>query len=58
MNEKDKIIEVLKNSNKELRSTEIANLSGIDKAKVDKLIKELLKEGIIFSPKRCFYQLK
>lgn len=58
MNEKEKIIEILKNSNKELKSNEIASLSGIDKNHVDKIIKELVKEGIVFSPKRCYYQLK
>jgi len=58
MNEKEKILETLKSSNKELKINEISNLSGIDKNKVDKIIKELVKEGIVFSPKRCYYQLK
>lgn len=55
---KDKVIETLSKAAKPLRSGEIAELSGLDKKDVDKAIKELKIEEKIFSPKRCFYDVK
>lgn len=40
------------------KSGEIADASGIDKKIVDKTIKKLVAEGIVFSPKRCYYEAK
>ena len=57
MNE-EKIIEVLKNEARAMKSAEIATASGIDKAIVDKAIKKLIADGKVESPKRCFYQAK
>jgi DNA-binding MarR family transcriptional regulator len=53
-----KVIETLKNAGKPLRPGEIAELLGIDKKEVDKLIKKLKTEDKIFSPKMCFYDIK
>jgi hypothetical protein len=55
---KDKVIETLTKAGKPLRSGEIAELGGLDKKVVDKAIKELKIEEKIFSPKRCFYDVK
>lgn len=55
---KDKVIETLSKAAKPLRSGEIAELGGLDKKDVDKAIKELKIEEKIFSPKRCFYDVK
>ncbi len=46
----------MKDAAKPLRSGEIAELTGMDKKEVDKAMKELQKEALIFSPKRCFWQ--
>lgn len=54
----DKIIDVLAMAGKPMKSGEIADASGIDKKEVDKLIKKLKTEEKIFSPKRCFYDIK
>ena len=32
--------------------------AGIDKDEAGKVIKQLAKEGKIYSPKRCFYDIK
>ncbi len=48
----------MKRAGKELRSGEIAEISGIAKEEVDKAIKLLDKEGRVFSPKRCFWKAK
>ncbi len=55
---KEKIIEVFKNSEAPLKSGDLAALSGLDKKEVSKIVKELKTEGLIESPKRCYYQLK
>ncbi len=55
MDIKEKVLEVLNNSEEPLKGGQIAEASGIDKKEVDKAIKELKKEEKIISPKRCFY---
>ncbi len=41
-----------------MRPGEIAAVAGVEKAEADKTIKKLAAEGKIYSPKRCFYDLK
>jgi predicted transcriptional regulator len=57
MNE-EKILEVMKNEARAMKSAEIATISGIEKTVVDKSLKKLIADGKIESPKRCFYQAK
>lgn len=52
------VLKVLKESGKPLRPGDIANLSGLEKSEVDKAIKKLKSENLIYSPKRCFYEVK
>lgn len=54
---KDKVLELLKNS-EPLKSGEIVEKLGVDKAEIDKAIKALKKEELIESPKRCYYSAK
>lgn len=42
----------------EMKAGEVASATGLDKKEVDKVIKKLVAEGRVFSPKRCFYALK
>ncbi|AKG91137.1 Winged helix-turn-helix DNA-binding [Geoglobus ahangari] len=53
----EKIIEVLKNAGKPLKTKEIAELAGMDSKEVSKIISKLKKEGKITSPKRCYYSV-
>lgn len=55
MDVKEIVLDTLKKSSKPLKAGEIAQAAGLDKALVDKAIKELKKEEKINSPKRCFY---
>ncbi|WP_297634086.1 HTH domain-containing protein [uncultured Clostridium sp.] len=57
MDIKEKVLEVLTNSEEPLKGGQIAEISGIDKKEIDKAIKDLKKEEKIISPKRCFYSL-
>jgi DNA-binding IscR family transcriptional regulator len=58
METKELVIKALKESDKALKSAEIAASAGIDKAEVDKVLKTLKKEDRITSPKNCYYALK
>ncbi|AIY89806.1 hypothetical protein GACE_0756 [Geoglobus acetivorans] len=51
----EKIIEILKNAGRPLKTAEIAELAGMDSKEVSKIISRLKKEGRITSPKRCYY---
>ncbi len=54
----EKVIEALKSAGKPLKSAEIAEMAGVDKKEVDKAIKKLKADGVVESPKNCFYALK
>jgi len=54
----DLVMQTLTVAGKPLKSGEIALAAGIDKAEVDKAIKQLKKDEKIYSPKNCFYDVK
>jgi DNA-binding MarR family transcriptional regulator len=58
MDSKEIILKALKNSEKPLKGGEIAEITGIDKKEVDKIIKKLKAEEKIISPKNCYYEAK
>lgn len=39
-----------------MKAGEVAEATGIDKKEVDKIIKQLVKDGKVTSPKRCYYE--
>lgn len=57
MDVKEKVLEILNNSEEPLKGGQIAELAGIDKKEIDKAIKSLKTEEKIISPKRCFYSV-
>ena len=58
METKELVIKTLKESEKPLKSAEIATIAGIEKAEVDKIMKVLKKKDMVISPKVCYYSLK
>ncbi len=54
----DKIIKAFKGAGKAMRPGEIAEAAGLDKKDVEKAIKKMKADETIFSPKRCFYDIK
>lgn len=58
MNNKLKVLDVMKSAGKALKAGEIVEASGLERKIVDKAIKELKAEGVIESPKVCFWQPK
>ncbi|HXK82322.1 MAG TPA: MarR family transcriptional regulator [Bacteroidales bacterium] len=58
MGNNNKVLDILKKSDKALKAVEIADIAGIDKKDVDKAMQQLKKEEKIFSPKRCYWSAK
>ncbi|MDD2382482.1 MAG: hypothetical protein WCY58_08535 [Mariniphaga sp.] len=54
----EKVLETMRIAGKPLKAGEIAEASGLNKKEVDKAMKELKKEGLIESPKVCYWQPK
>ena len=58
MDKKEQILNAFTEVGKPMRPGEIAKETGIDAKEVSKLIKELKTNDKIFSPKRCYYDIK
>ena len=58
MNEKDIILEAMKNAGKPVSAGEVVKLTDLDKKVVDKVFKDLKAEGAIVSPVRCKWEPK
>jgi len=58
MENKEKVLQAMKNAGKPLKVGEIADLCKLDKKIIDKVMKQLQDEGKIVSPKRCFWEPK
>ena len=53
MENKNKVLQVMREASEPLNAGKIAELSGLDRKEVDKAMKELKAEGAIVSPVRC-----
>jgi predicted Zn-ribbon and HTH transcriptional regulator len=58
MDNKEKVIKAFKDSEDPLNATKVSEISGVEKKEVDKIMKDLKKDEIIFSPKRCYWAFK
>ncbi|MDD4576303.1 MAG: MarR family transcriptional regulator [Bacteroidales bacterium] len=58
MESKEKVLIIMAQIGDAVRPSDIAEKAGMDKKDLDKVIKVLKSEDKIFSPKRCFYQIK
>lgn len=58
MDNKEKMVQAFTQAGKPLKAGEAAELANIDKKEADKIIKEMVEEGTLVSPKRCYYELK
>lgn len=52
---KEKVLQAMKDAGKPVRPGEIAKAIGVDSKDVSKAISTLKKEGMVHSPKRCYY---
>jgi molybdopterin-guanine dinucleotide biosynthesis protein len=53
-----RILDILSEANEPLKPADLALISGLKKEEVDKVITRLKKENKIYSPKRCFYEIR
>ncbi len=58
MDTQELIIKAFKEAGKPMRPGEIAERAGLDKKEVEKAIKKMKEADAIYSPKRCFYDLR
>lgn len=58
MDIQDKIIKTFEKAAKPLRTGELAEMAGVDKKDAEKAIKKLKEAGSIYSPKRCYYDIR
>jgi len=59
MSEKEiKVLEAMKKAGKPVKAGDVAEMLGMDKTEVAKLIAALKKQGKVASPKVCFYTPK
>ena len=58
MEVKEQVLETMKKAGVPLNAGKIAELSSLDRKKVDKAMAKLKAEGAIVSPKNCFWQPK
>lgn len=58
MEAKEKVLDILKKSEKPLKAGEIVEKTGLDKTQVDKAMKQLKAEELIISPQRCMWTAK
>ncbi|HPF21125.1 MAG TPA: MarR family transcriptional regulator [Syntrophomonas sp.] len=58
MENEKKVLVAFKKAGKALSAKEAAELSGVDKKEVDKIIKKMKEADQLESPKRCYYQIK
>ena len=56
MNEKEMILEAMKEAGEPLNAGKIAELTGLDRKLVDKEMAAMKKEGSIVSPVRCKWE--
>jgi DNA-binding MarR family transcriptional regulator len=58
MSAQEKIIKAFEAAGKPLRPGELAEMAGLEKKDVEKEIKKMKDAGTLYSPVRCFYDIK
>jgi DNA-binding IscR family transcriptional regulator len=58
MEPKDQVLEAMKKAGEPVNAGKIVELTGMDRKIVDKVMNQLKTEGLIESPKRCYWTPK
>ena len=58
MDKKEQVLKAFVDAGKPVKQAEIAEKTGIEQKEVAKLVKQLVSDGKVYSPKVCFYQAK
>ncbi len=54
----EQVLEAMKKAGEPLNAGKVAELAQLDRKEVDKAMAKLKKEGLIVSPKRCYWEPK
>lgn len=57
MDERNTVIEAIRNAGEPVNASKVTEVTGLDKKVVDKVFAQLKKDGTIVSPVRCKYTL-
>lgn len=52
------VLDAMRKAGEPLNAGKIAELTGLDRKAVDKVMTKLKNDGLIVSPKRCYWQPK
>lgn len=55
---KNQVLDAIKKANQPLNAGKVVELTQLERKEVDKAMKMLKDEGLIVSPKRCFWEAK
>ncbi|MDP4208097.1 MAG: MarR family transcriptional regulator [Bacteroidota bacterium] len=58
MDVKEQVLEAMKKADEPLNAGKITELTGLERKDVDKAMTKLKDEGVIISPRRCYWQPK
>lgn len=53
---REQVLKAMKAAGKPIRPGDVAKALGLDPKEVSKAVKALKEEGVIVSPRRCFYE--
>ncbi len=56
MDAKEQVLAAMKAAGEPLNAGKVVEMTGLERAQVDKVMAELKKSGEIVSPKRCYWQ--
>ncbi len=54
----EQVLEAMRKAGEPLNAGKVADLAQMDRKEVDKAMTKLKKEGLIVSPKRCYWEPK
>lgn len=55
---KNQVLDAIKKAEQPVNAGKVVELTKLDRKEVDKAMKKLKDEGLIVSPKRCFWEAK
>lgn len=58
MDNVEQVLDAMRKAGKPLKAGEVAELAGLDKKVVEKVMDQLKKTEMIVSPKRCYWEPK
>ncbi|HEY3379307.1 MAG TPA: MarR family transcriptional regulator [Armatimonadota bacterium] len=58
MQDQEKVIQAFKDAGEALNAGKVAEITGLDRKTVDKIMAQLKADDLIVSPKRCCWTLK